>query len=153
MAIQTKRHLDWEGQGCRRREYQSFRGAVSALCVPKFWILPYTTKPRVSDLQRSLPMAIIHCYKQQRWNTKTASVLTQSQAYDRRQFIIYVQGITPDQQNLTNKITGKLTSWLRDFYLLVVKNHKLARSYLACSFVTLHSIKYEVTNVISNVQK
>ena len=66
MAIQTKRHLDWEGQGCRKRQYQSFRGAVSAVCVQKFWILPYRTKPRVSDLQRSLPMAIIHCYKQHR---------------------------------------------------------------------------------------
>ena len=33
MAIQTQRHLDWEGQGCRPRQYQSFRGAVSAVCV------------------------------------------------------------------------------------------------------------------------
>lgn len=67
--------------------------------------------------------------------------------------IIYVQRITPDQQNLANKITDNLTSWLRDFYLLVGKNHKLACSYLACSLVTLHGIKYEVNNVISNVQK
>ena len=149
MASQTKQHLDWEGQGCRKRQYQSFRGAVSAVCVQKFWILPYTTKPRVSDLQRSLPMAIIHCYKQQRWNTKTASALYTVPGIH----IIYVQRITPDQQNLANKITHNLTSWLRDFYLLVVKNHKLACSYLACSLVTFHSIKYEVNNVISNVPK
>ena len=79
---------------------------------------------------------------------KQLLLFTQFQAY-----ILYVQRITPDQQNLANKITHNLTSWLRDFYLLVVKNHKLACSYLACSLVTFHSIKYEVNNVISNVPK
>ena len=109
--------------------------------------------PSGSCLCAYSPIRLIRHVKINGKQTKTASALTQFQAFVREQFIIYVQRITPDQQNLANKITDNLTSWLRDFYLLVVKNHKLACSYLACSLVTLHGIKYEVNNAISNVQK